>query len=645
MTGKVETYELEKLGFDFPDTGNWLRDQLEVEMFCFRIGHTREFGGRGKFGHFKRIVDLLWNNPDLECPKRFVWNPWAEKMLRKACQAGCEKLGVAGPTSAGKSDPFALWVAVNYMVDPTHTKGIIMSTTIQGAKLRVWKTFREYVDALPEFPGKKVWSDNKILGPSYDPAKGFVDGSGVQLLASEKSKEKDAIEKMIGIKAPVTGTPDYSMKALKERFADLVSLFTEAQLEDLLPRLMAVMDDRRGKLILVVDEATGLPESLLNIINLNMLPGNVDSLQVIFLGNPSLHFDSFGMFCKPAVGWEGVTINDEEWETEMGGVCIRFNGEQNPRITEGNDLYSWMLTAQRIEGIARDSGGKGSLGYYRMVLGMWSPEGSESGIYTQQDVESHGAMEDVPVIWGLRRPSKHSSLDCAFTADGDRAFATFGQLGENAEGLQVLEITEKIVLQIDLKSKVPVNHQIVRAWKKECRDRGIEPYNACFDSSGGGVVFADIVKMEWSDAVQAISASGAPLERPEDKDNPVKFTNRATQIWYNAHPFFRSGQIKRVSMSLAKEICSRRPDDGSSTTDGRTLKIESKRIYKRRTGQSPDESDSFFLLVEHCRTRHNFKPSEKVIVEKRKDPKAKGSWDAFANRARRITYKKGLTKS
>lgn len=643
---KVETYDLEKLGFDFPDTGDWLRDQLQIEMFCFRIGHSREFGGRGKFGHFKRIVDLTWNNPNLECPVKFVWNPWADKMLREACEQGCEELGVAGPTSAGKSSPFALWAAVNFMVDPTHVKVLVMSTTIDGAKLRIWKSFREFVNALPMYPGKQVWSANRILGPDYD-HKTYGEGSGVQLLASEKSKEKEALEKMIGIKSPRTGDPDYSLPALKARFPDLAAIYDDYQLADLLPRLMNVMDDRLGKILLIVDEATGLPESLLSAINLNMKPGNVGTLQCVFLGNPNLHFDSFGRFCEPKVGWENVSLNDSEWETRTGGKCIRFNGEENPRLTEKNDRYSWMLTQDRIDGIARDCGGKASLGYYRMVLGMWSPEGSESAVYTQADVENMGSMDGKPVFWGLKAPTQHSSLDCAFTSDGDRAFCTFGRLGVTADGLQVLERTETMVLQIDLKSNVPVNHQIVRAWKKECQKRKIPPYNACYDASGGGIVFGDIVKMEWSDAVQGITASGSPIERPEDKgkEDQTKFSNRATQIWYTAHPFFRSGQIKGISVSLAKEICSRRPDEGSSTADGRHLKIESKRIFKRRTGQSPDESDSFFLLVEHCRMRHSFKPAEKAV----RDPGAGGglsqSWQKLKDRARRIIHKKNLSKA
>ncbi len=643
-----DTYRMEDLGYDFPDTGNWLRDQLQVEYACFRIGHTRKFGGLGKFGHFKRIVDLLWNNPDLECTKRFVWNPWAEKMLREACEPGCEELAVAGPTSAGKSDPFALWAVVNFMVDPTHVKVLVMSTTLDGAKLRIWKTVREYVSALPDFPGKPLWSTNRISGPNYD-EDGFGESSGILLLASEKSREKEALEKMIGIKSPRTGVPDYSLEALKRQFPDLATTYDDETLAELLPRLTNLSEDRIGKLILVVDEATGLPESLLNAINLNMKPGNVGSLQVIMLGNPNLHWDSFGRFSQPKVGWDKVTLADYEWETVTGGKLIRFNGEENPRIAEKNDLYSWMLTQQRIEGIAKDCGGKDSLGYWRMVLGMWSPEGSESGIYSQADVEAHGAMSTARVVWGFRKPTIHAALDCSFSGEGDRAFCTFGLLGLDTEGRQVLEVWETLVIEIDISNTaVPVNYQIARKWRKECEARGVPPQNACYDSSGSGIVFGDIVKTQWSPLVQGITASGKPLKvagSPRDlgKEGDVVFANRATQLWYGAHPYFRAGQIRGVKPTLAKEICSRQHEK-TNAGDGRTLKVEGKRVYKARVGVSPDESDSFFLLVEHCRSKHGFKHSDKPIEVTRSRTSTKGSWNALADRARRISHKKNLRR-
>jgi len=88
--------------------------------------HAEHEGGLGAFGHFKNYVDLLWNNPDSGSQKRFVWNPWANRMLRKAFDN--QELG-AGPTSAGKSDPFALYAAAMYFNRPTHTLVFVMSTT------------------------------------------------------------------------------------------------------------------------------------------------------------------------------------------------------------------------------------------------------------------------------------------------------------------------------------------------------------------------------------------------------------------------------------------------------------------------------------------------------------------------------------
>lgn len=555
-------------------------------------------------------------------------------------------------TVTHNSDPFALWVVVNFMVDPTHVKALVMSTTLDGAKLRIWKTVREYVSALPDFPGKPLWSTNRIAGPNYD-EDGFGESSGILLLASEKSREKEALEKMIGIKSPRTGAPDYSLDGLKRQFPDLAATYDNETLVELLPRLTNLAEDRIGKLILVVDEATGLPESLLNAINLNMKPGNVGSLQVIMLGNPNLHWDSFGRFCQPKIGWDKVTLDDYEWETITGGKLVRFNGEINPRITERNDLFSWMLTTNRIEGIAKDCGGKDSLGYWRMVLGMWSPEGSESGVYSQADVEAHGAMSLDRVKWAFSKPTVHSALDCSFSADGDRAFCTFGLLGIDTDGRQVLEIIETTIIEIDISNtQVPVNYQIARKWRKECEARRVPPENACFDSSGAGLVFADIVSNQWSPLVQGISAAGKPLKKSISakdagkggtKDNEVTFANRATQLWYGAHPYFRAGQIRGVTPALAKEICSRQHEK-TNATDGRTLKIEGKRVYKARVGISPDESDSFFLLVEHCRAKHKFRHSDKPVEVARGKTNRKGAWSTFADRARRITHKKNLRR-
>ena len=554
-------------------------------------------------------------------------------------------------TVTHNSDPFALWAVMNYLMDPTHTLVLVMSTTLQGAKKRIWKTLKEYWNALPDLPGKPLWSTNEIRGLSYE-GDDYGDSSGIFLLASEQSNEKTALDKLIGIKAPRTGQPDDSFESMwiDPEFTELKKVLSREHLEDLLPRLRNISKDRIGKLILIIDEATGCAESILNVIQTNLKPGNTGHFQVIMLGNPNSHWDTFGLFCTPVDGWQNVTLADEEWETTTGGLCIRFNGEKNPRIVDKNEKFSWML---RQEDISRmeETYGRDSLYFYRMCLGMWSPEGTDSGIYSQADLESNDAMKFA--VWGFDKPTVLSALDPSFTNGGDRASCTFAHYGIDSTGKQVLELVEEIPIKVDINdTRVPVSYQMVRNWRRECEKRGCEAKNACFDSTGGGVTFADIVRTQWSALVQAISSAGKASKTPVGNERGAdgkkmlcseRYANKATEIWYGMHPFLRSGQIRGLTTSLAKQICSRQHDK-SGRGDGRVLQTESKRVFKAREGNSPDESDSWLLLVEHAKTRHGFKPSERAAVSEGEKSQGHGvsSWAAFVQKARRITNVKKL---
>lgn len=647
----VNLYGLESLGYNVPLTGDRDTDQISIEMLCFRIGLKPREGGLGKFGHLKNLVDLCWNNPRRPVPKRFVWCEESEKVLRECCKR--EELGVAGPSSLGKSDPLALWAVVNYIADPTHTKVLIMSTTIGGAKMRIWKTFREYIDTLPDYPGKPLWGTNRLLGPNYDMS-GFGDSSGIYLLAGEKGKEKDALDNLIGIKAPMTGDPDTSFEALRTspEFEDLAEKFDPVELEDLLPRLLNLSAERPGKIIFIIDEATGIVESVYNAIYTNMKPGNPGKIQVIMIGNPNLHWDVFGLFCAPSVGWDNVTLRDKEWETKTGGWCIRFNAEESSLI-KGNKKCAWMQSKDEIDDLA-ERYGKESLYYYRFVLGMWCPEGADFGVYSQGDVEPGMGK----VIWGFERPKLHSSLDPSFAAGGDKPSCTFFKYGIDTTGKRVMEVQEQVAIKINAgDKKVPIPYQVVREWKKECIKRGVTPDRAAFDSTGGGLVFAGIVAMEWSAKVQAISSGGKasvrPVGREKDAQGEIikanqRFANRATEIWYGAHPFLRSGQIAGISNELAKEICSRRHADNRGGDTGRTVQVEDKKTYKKREGSSPDDADSFFVGVEHLRTKYGFKPAEKVgdATPTSADVRApNSSWEKLKARARRVTVKRNLPRA
>lgn len=651
----VNWYGLKKLGYDeesIPMTSDPVRNQVAIEALCFRIGHRSDEGGLGRFGHLQAYINLLWNNPDSGSMVRFIWNTMSNKMLKHACEE--EQLGVAGATSIGKSSPFALYGVVSYATDPTHTLVLVMSTTIAGAKKRIFKNVREYWEAIPNLPGKALWSTNEIRGLNYK-GDGYGESSGIYLIASEQSNEKAALDKLIGIKAPRTGNSGASFEELiaQPEYADLRGHFDDETLRDLVPRLHNLSQDRIGKLILIVDEATGCAESILNAVNTNMIPGNSGNCQVIMLGNPNLPYDTFGQFCRPKGGWDKVDLlRDEEWETANGGLCIRFNGELNPRITESCEKYSWMLRKEDIDAMAHKYG-RESLFYHRMVLGTWCLNGGESGIYAPADIELSGSREKL-VVW-KDKPVPVSFLDPSFTAGGDRAFPTFGLIGTDGDGKQVLLRTGTEVIRVDVNNtSVPVNFQIVRQWKRMCEARGILPQNAAYDRTGGGIPFGDIVSNQWSPLVLGVTSAGPATkaklhgETHPGTRKPVlaceRFANRATEIWYSAHPFFRSQQLRGVNEELAKELCSRQHAKGRNA-DGRTIQVEPKRTYKDREGKSPDESDSFLGLVDFCKIRHQFRPAEFAETAAAAHNAPGGSaWKQFREKALKYTRIKQLKR-
>ena len=653
-TPELDFYGLKKLGYDetnLPLSGDLKRDQLLIESLCFRIGHKSEEGGMGRFGHMKNYVDSLWNAPDSSSMKRCIWNPWANRMFIKMCEE--PDLVIAGPTSAGKSDPVALYALVSYLTDPTHTLVLVLSTTIAGAKKRIWKTMREYWDSVPNLPGKPLWSTNEVRGLNYQ-GDGYGESSGMYLLASEKSNEKAAMDKLIGLKSPRTGNPGATYEELiaQPEYADLQKHFDEETLRDLLPRLNKLSNDRIGKIVMCVDEATGAVDSLISAVRTNLQPGNVGSFQVIWIGNPASPYDVLGQAARPEAGWDGVDlIRDEEWRTDTGGLCIRFNGERNPRITEGNERYSWMLRQEDIDKMAKTYG-KESLFYHRMVLGTWCLTTGENGIYSAADIElSHSRR--TKVIWEGAPPTPCSFLDPAFTAGGDRAMARFGLVGHDIHGEHVFLFTESVAIKVDVNNTtVPVNYQIVRAWKKECQQRGVLPQHAAYDRTGGGIPFGDIVITQWSNLVTGVTSAGPaskdpiPGEFKPGTKEPIlacdRFKNRATQIWFSAMPLLRSQQIFGIDEDLAKELCTRQLDKGNNVK----FCVEQKQVYRSREGKSPDDSDSALGLVDFARTKFRLIPTEreKARAEQPMTEKARNVMNVLRERAHRITNKKSLKK-
>ena len=580
-------------------TRDW--DDLNVELHCYKIGRTVKKGGIGKFGHFQRIVDMLWNNPTLSPHINFVWNEWSEQMIESACDN--KMVAWAGAASAGKSAAAAMFAIVEYLSDPRHTLVIVTSTTLTGAKQRIWKSIDQYWNAIKGLPGNMIPSIGRIKGMNLD-GKTYGDSTGIFLLASEKKKEKDALGKLIGIKA-TTST-----------------------------------ENPTGRLILIADELPELPESLVHAAYTNLWAN--EGFKMIALGNPASYFDAFGLVCKPKGGWDSVSEEDYQWETERGKV-LRFDGTESPRI-RGDERCTWMYSQEQIDQIAKDYG-ENSVYYYRMVKAFWAPQGTADTLYAPSDIAKHGQGK---VVWGIHPTVKVAALDPSFSFGGDRSMLYFGTYGVTAAGATVLQVDEGILLQEDLikaKAGTPRSQQIVEQFRRECEKRGVRPEHAAFDSTGAGP-FGDLVSVMWSPKVLRVNFSGKASTRPVSPHDPTpaseRYANKVSELWAVGKSLLRAGQLKGIDDELAKEMTARLY---STVKGGEGLKIqvEPKPDFKDRVGYSPDRADAFFVMVDLCRERFGFKSIERRAEQVEKGiaaPIATGrqgqTWDDFVKRTQLV---------
>lgn len=565
-----------RYGMQFPEGTS----DLDIELWCY-AHDTREEGplddlsyeGVGEWGgrksrwhHFKNAVDLLWNTAD--STRRVIWNLWTERMLKGMIYHRYTCLAGAG--SSGKSDAAAVFCLVEWLSRPTETLCLIMSTTIVGAKKRVWKSVNELWNSLEHqwrlqgkaAPGKMVDSRNMLVG--MDITGKWSEGVGLCLVAADKDNEKEAAKKLKGLKAPAEG---------------------------------------KGHLIAVADEATDLGDSVrvAMVGNLNTNP----NFKGIFMGNPGTKLNPFGRVCEPDLpnGWNALSLGMEEWPTSLG-ICLSFDAHSSPRLTDpdGDAKYPWMPSRQAIAQMAREFG-EDSMEYWAQVRGMFCPTGMERTVWSE--IELLNAREPVrPEEWD-RPPDKFvAALDPAFVTEGDRSPIMWGECGTikqkkvmNVLGFKIVQEAAGTVLSDDgEENPITVSENVINQFREHCRYHNIPPRHAGFDGTGGGVTFGQWLHTKWSHAVHAIRFNEKPVDRRPDSTNEFTiYKNRVTQLWVQPKALVREGQIRGIPLEVIEELCLRKWAPQHTAT---TSCVESKRDMKKRIGRSPDLADTFVVLCE-----------------------------------------------
>ena len=265
---------------------------------------------------------------------------------------------------------------------------------------------------------------------------------------------------------------------------------------------------------------------------------------------------------------------------------------------------------------------------------MWPPDGLDNSIWSEGELleseTDHIEKWDNP-----NEVVKISALDIPYTSGGDRAVFIWGECGK-FRGKRHLRVLGKTTLsegiteetfkgQTDDKgSSMSSNLHLIQQYKTLNKELGIKPRRTGYDATAGGKIFGGWVAAEWGPGCRAINFGGSPVDRIAEYDEDVNdYGNRVAQLWCQPKPLVRERQIVGIPRTVSMELCQRK--FSTKRTSGK-LWIETKDEMKKRTGESPDEADSFVILIEVAILNGLLEFDEVRKVER----KEMANWKSFA---------------
>jgi len=557
---------LERYGLIFPEPAT----PASIELECFYRNWPESKGGLGTFRHLCNAIDLVWNIPkriqaqqrgiafDPDQHDTYIWNDWSEWMQRTFCEH--KWVTVTGPGASWKTTSAALYGLARWYSSPHDTVVIVVSTTLDGLRRRIWKEVTKFYRINSGGIGNLVQSRNCIQ---------FLKGSddaGIFGLAVDKGDIGKAVGKIIGFHA--------------------------------------------RNMIVIVDEMQTVNEAIVEAcVNLE---SGAENFEFKGLGNADSHFDPHGRMSEPKEGWNSITPESAEWETKHG-VCIHLDGFDSPNLKAGYDKYPGLLKQRDIDSTVEHYG-ENSPQFWQMRRGFWAPEGITRTILSETMIAKFRAMEKPIWISGFKQGAV---LDPAFEG-GDRCVLRFPRCGEievDDKAVLALDFGDYFIIKLDVTASEPIHYQIARAVKDECEKRTIPPSMFAYDSTGEGGGLGSIIAREWSPQIIGVEFGGRASDRPVSEINlrPCReeYYNRVTELWFGVRVLVQNGQARGLDAATATEFCKRQ-----YSMRGMLMMVETKKDMKARVGSSPDLADTGAIAVELFRKTMGLMTASGVIGKK-----------------------------
>jgi len=551
-------------GVDFPNTPDW--PDIACHLWLFRFGNRLKadpewrptiwrdvvwkgaeparggYTGEGRYQHCRFMTERILGD-------EFQFHDWSEKALQTFCE---KKYSVVrGCSGSSKSTSAALYGHYFFRCAPLHTAVLCVSTSIDGAKRRLWREASRFYAGLC-----------KAVGP---------DGS--RQLESPRpaiyAAEKDGAH-IYGIVACGKGTPQEAITTLK--------------------------GFHPKRILLILDEADSVPQDLVDVFDLNLQVGTTEA-QLIALGNDPSPFNTLGRLCDV----EHEPRDVDEWEPRPDTRVLTFNGFKSPNIRDGGK-WKGIFGQNDLDAIlSKHPAGSRYVDIF--VRGRYNPDGADDVVIPESLFLRFKARER-DVLW--RDTVEHCAmLDPAF--GGDRCVWRPMDVGFDVTGARRVLFLPPVIIPITGDDPAnPAEYQIAKKVQELNKLGGVLPADFILDCTGTGRGTRSVLLREYSTEIRGCEFGGSASDRRVSEVNDKKcneeYDRKVTELYFSFREFIEAGMIRGLDLETCREFSGRTFQMKGSGV-GKRYSIETKQEFKDRGNLSPDFADCAVLGSELLRLK------------------------------------------
>lgn len=510
------------------------------------------YTGQGRFQHVQQLTQMFF-------PKAFEWNDWSLELVRIANENN--RIAVSGCGTSGKSTAFGLDAFWFYAAAPLDTAVILVSTTLESAKKRIWKEVSRFYGAFSLAAGgyrdaTMGQSPRPYISP-YRPDQRNKRDEAHGIYVSALQRKSDTDEEMEFIKG-------------------------------FHPRRIYVIADE-------MDSLRQHGKALRRVFDENLASGTIEAKFAVLGNDPSL-FNELGEIMQRELG-KPLTLADKSWTSVHGYSCLRLDAWDSPNIRD-NNKWTGLIRQEDIDRITKNGAEMNTPGVWVQLHGLHPTEGAENTVLSEA-MFVRGNCRD-QILW-QGSITKCGCLDPSF--GGDNCVLRRFDYGVCTDGKLRVYWHAPIYLPIDASNRnTPPEYQVAYACMAFCKSQEILPQNFIGDSTGttGGCIA--VMRREWSPAVNECSFAGLPSDMIVSDENPVPakdyYDRKVTELWFSFREFVNADMVRGLDNKTAAQFCSRHFE-----IRARKYRVETKEDMKTRGLDSPDESDCCVTGIQLLRER------------------------------------------